>query len=109
MAKIRITPGVCGMTTVVNVKQKEDKAFCITVESQCETVKTLSAALPPLTPRDAFKKITENPIYEAASSCLQHVACPVPCGILKAFEVEAGVAVAKNIHMEFVSEDEEES
>ena len=97
------------MATVVNVKQTEDKAFCITVESQCETVKTLSAALPPLTPRDAFKKITENPIYGAASSCLQHVACPVPCGILKAFEVEAGVAVARNIHMEFVSEEEEES
>jgi len=37
------------------------------------------------------------------------VACPVPSGILKALEVEAGLAVPKNVTLQFRAADADEA
>jgi hypothetical protein len=50
---------------------------------------------------DVFKKILDNPVYRQGSICLRHVSCPVPSGILKALEVEAGLALPKDVKIVF--------
>ncbi len=105
MTKIKIDPGACGLLTEIEVTRKEDKVFDLKITSDCEMVEKLGKELPELAFMDAFKRILDNPVYSAGSNCLKHVSCPVPAGILKALEVEAGLAVPRKVSIEFISDD----
>jgi hypothetical protein len=104
MTKVTINPGACGMTVTVELEQKDKKTFSVKVMSECKMVEKLGEELGELTMMDAFKRLTENPVYTKGAACLRHVACPVPSGILKALEVEAGLAVARDVTMTFLRE-----
>ncbi|MCC6347256.1 MAG: hypothetical protein IT388_08740 [Nitrospirales bacterium] len=107
MTKIVVNPGACGLPAKVDVK-KEGENFSVTISSPCKMVAKLGDELRDLTMRDAFTRIMENPVYQKGSSCLRHVACPVPSGILKALEVEAGLNVPRDISITFVTEEKAE-
>ena len=104
MTKVTINPGACGMEVTVEVEQKDKKNFSVNVMSECKMVEKLGKELGELTMMDAFKRLTENPVYTKGATCLRHVACPVPSGILKALEVEAGLAVPRDVTMTFLRE-----
>lgn len=95
MATARIEAGICGFTTSVRTRAEGPK-LKVEIESDCEHIKKLAAAL---TEVDPFREITfrgEGPLtYELARLHCAHAACPVPTGILKAIEVEAGLALPK--------------
>jgi len=55
-------------------------------------------------PLAALTGFQNNPVYRSAAKNLKHVACPVPSGILKALEVEAGLNVLKDASITFVKE-----
>src|SRR5574340_1263171 len=101
MTKILIQPGACGMLVTVEVEKKDKKTFTVTINSECEMVRKLGAELPELDFMDVFKRIRENPVYAKVAVCLKHVSCPVPTGILKALEVEAGLAVPRDVSIVF--------
>ncbi|MFO0753039.1 MAG: hypothetical protein U0411_06930 [Thermodesulfovibrionales bacterium] len=107
MTKIVVNPGACGLPAKVDVK-KEGESFSVTISSPCKMVAKLGDEIQNLTMRDAFTRVLENPVYQKGSSCLRHVACPVPAGILKALEVEAGLNVPKDISITFVTGEEKE-
>ncbi len=108
MTKVRIAPGVCGFPTIIEIEKKEGKRYSIKVSSECEMVEKMGEEVSLLSFMDAFKRIPDNPVYQKGSACLLHVSCPVPSGILKALEVEAGLAVPKDVKIEFVSGKTEE-
>ncbi len=97
MATARIEAGICGFTTTVRTRA-EGATIKVEIESDCEHIKKLAAAL---TEVDPFREITfrgEGPLtYEMARQHCAHAACPVPTGILKAIEVEAGLALPKDV------------
>ncbi len=101
MTKVTINPGACGMEVTVELEQKDKKTFSVKVSSECKMVEKLGQELGELTMMDAFKRLTENPVYTKGAACLKHAACPVPSGILKALEVEAGLAVPRDVTMTF--------
>ena len=101
MTKILIQPGACGMPATVEVKKKGKKTFTVTITSECEMVGKLGNELPELDFMDAFKRLLDNPVYTKGAGCLKHVSCPVPTGILKALEVEAGLAVPRDVSIVF--------
>jgi hypothetical protein len=107
VARLSIEPGACGLSTAVEVLKAEGKGFRVRVTSECEMVEKLGERLRELGMMDAFKKILDNPVYREGSSCLRHVSCPVPCGILKALEVEAGLAVPRDVTMRFMEKEGE--
>jgi hypothetical protein len=107
MARLSIEPGACGLSTVVEVVKGEGKSFSVRITSDCEMVERLGERLKELGMMDAFKKILDNPVYREGSLCLKHVSCPVPCGILKALEVEAGLAVPRDVTMRFMEKEGE--
>lgn len=107
MTKVRIDPGACGLRTTVKVEKKDKKTFTVTITSDCDMVERLGKALPELTMQDAFKRITDNPVFVKGAACLRHAACPVTCGLLKALEVEAGLNVKKDSGIHFVTDEEE--
>ncbi len=105
MTKVRIDPGVCGFPTDVKISKKSGKVYSVSVVSECEMVQKLGEEISELDFSDAFKKILDNPVYRKGSICLKHVSCPVPSGILKALEVEAGLAVPRGVRIEFIKDD----
>jgi len=104
MTKILIQPEACGMPVTVEVKKKDKKTFTVIITSECEMVTKLGSELPELDFMDAFKRLLDNPVFAKGAACLKHVSCPVPSGILKALEVEAGLAVPKDVSIIFVKE-----
>jgi len=104
MTKVRVDPGQCGMAAVVEVTKKDKRFFQLRITSSCEMVVKLAEEIPTLTLADAFKKLLDNPVYKKGGTCIKHVACPVPCAILKALEVEAGLGVPKDVTIVFIHE-----
>jgi hypothetical protein len=70
----------------------------LSIEGECEAIQRLAAELTRVNP---FQEITfrgEGPLtlQLAAKNCF-HAACPVPVGIIKAVEVEAGLALPADV------------
>jgi hypothetical protein len=97
MSKAEIFPGACGFNTVV-VAKKEGSICKISIESDCEAIQELSAHLKQVDPLGeiTFKKNMPKILEMGAKYCM-HAACPVPVGIIKAIEVEAGLNLPKDV------------
>ncbi len=101
MTKVTIRPGICGLNTVV-IAEKEKKKVRLTIVTDCDMVRAMAEELKELDIMATFTGFLTNPVYRAASKHLRHVTCPVPCGILKALEVEAGLALPRDVSIEFL-------
>jgi len=102
---VKIHCGACGFSTIVTADKKDgEKDVQITLESECERVKKMSADLSTLTMMAAFTGFLNNPVYRSAAKHLPHVACPVPSGILKALEVELGFNVPQDASIRFLKD-----
>lgn len=104
MTKVIIFSGICGFTTEVIAEKGEGKEIELRITTECDMVKALSEDIPFLDMIAAFTGFMNNPVYKAASRHLRHVACPVPSGILKALEVEAGLCLPRDVSIRFVRE-----
>jgi hypothetical protein len=66
------------------------------VGGRIEGGEDLHAATPSKDMVDIIKNpINKNPIYENAGKCNLHSSCPIPCGVIKAAEVELELALKK--------------
>jgi hypothetical protein len=96
MASAEIESGICGFCTTVRTTS-EGRTVRVEFETSCGYVEELAAAL---TEVDPFREISyrgEGPVtLKLAAEHLVHPACPVPSGIIKAIEVEAGLALPKD-------------
>lgn len=96
MAKAEIESGICGFCTTVTTTS-EGRKVRVEFETDCGHVAKLAEAL---TEVDPFREISyrgEGPVtLRLAPEYLVHPACPVPSGIIKAIEVEAGLALPKD-------------
>ncbi len=104
MTKLKVQSGICGFSTVITAEKGGDKKVTIALESECEMVRKMNEDLPALDMMAAFAGHLNNPVYKSASRCLKHVACLVPCGILKALEVELGLCLPKDAGILFIKE-----
>ena len=97
MAKAEIFSGVCGFTTHVETKM-EGETCKVEIASQCKSIQKLAAELREV---DPFREISfrrSMPLtHEMAAKFCAHAACPVAVGIIKAVEVEAGLALPKDV------------
>ncbi|MEJ2736011.1 MAG: hypothetical protein P8189_20995 [Anaerolineae bacterium] len=106
MAKAEITSGICGFTTTVEARQDGSKVKLV-IESDCSAIQRLGEELTEVEP---FQEITfrgQGPqtLKTGAKYCT-HAACPVPVGIIKAIEVEAGLALPADALIQLSKSDE---
>lgn len=104
MAKVEIDSGACGLKTVVEARMNGAKC-AITVESECEAIRSLAGELAEV---DPFREITfrnggPETLERGAEHCY-HTACPVPVGIIKAVEVAAGLNLPANASINFIED-----
>ena len=97
MAKAEIFAGICGFNTTVRTHMN-GRNCQLEIKSECTAIQHLAENL---TEVDPFKEISFRrqlpQTYEAAHQYCTHAACPVPSGIIKAIEVEAGLALPKDV------------
>jgi hypothetical protein len=93
VAEAEIESGICGFTTRVSAR-RNGGTVTLQIESECDAIQRLAAELTEVEP---FQEITfrgEGPrTLRAAVKHCYHPACPVPVGIIKVVEVEAGLAL----------------
>lgn len=98
MARAEIDAGICGFHTTCIATKNEDGSIALHIESGCKAVLKLADQLQTV---DPYKEISWRralpQTHELAPKCLSHPACPVPSGIIKAIEVEANLALPKDV------------
>jgi hypothetical protein len=108
MAKAEICSGVCGFTTSVKTHTDDSGQVQLDIQSDCKAIQRLAADL---TQVDPFREITykgEVPLtFELAADHCSHAACPVPIGIIKAVEIEAGLALPADVWIRLSKTDQE--
>ncbi len=99
MARAEIDAGICGFKTTVEARKNGDGTVHLEIESDCSAVCKLAEQFQDVEPyREVFwRRKTPTSLHELAPQCLSHPACPVPSGIVKAIEVEAGLALPADV------------
>jgi hypothetical protein len=97
MSKAEIFAGICGFNTTVNVR-RNGHGCILDIESECAAIRRLATHLTEVDPLKEISFRRQLPqTYEAAHQYCSHAACPVPSGIIKAVEVEAGLALPSDV------------
>jgi len=98
MAKAEICSGICGFTTTVEARKDEVGRILLDVQSDCQAIQRLAADLTQVDPYREFTFRGQGPLtFQLAAQYCSHAACPVPVGIIKAVEIEAGLALPKDV------------
>jgi len=101
MVTVRITPGNCDFQSRIHVDRIGKTRFKVRIETECEQVSRLAGLLDEMELRDALSPLTQSSLLEKAVASGLHVSCPIPLGIIKAIEVEAGLALPADVGIHF--------
>ncbi len=100
--KVTIKPGPCKLTTIVEAEKIDRKTIGLKVTSECKFFKPLEEELTQVdVNKEVFGKLTEGDIYATCIKYCKHPACPVACGIVKAVEAAAGMALPTDVSITF--------
>jgi len=96
LTKCEITGGVCGFVTTVKAEKSDTGKINLKITTGCPNIKKVAQELIEIDPMDEiFRRTNTTRVYEIMSKHSPHPACIVGSGILKAIEVEAGLALPK--------------
>ena len=102
MTRVVVEAGICGFTTTIEVVSLSARKVGVTVTSDCETVAKMGEHLKEVRWFDIWRRQGDSySAYQTASQIPSHITCPVPVAILKAIEVEAGLALPKDVAIQF--------
>jgi hypothetical protein len=107
MTKVIVNAGNCGFSVTITVEKGEDKKVRVSLDTECEMVTEMLEDISLLDMRALFSKHFANPVYRSADKYLKHAACPVPCAILKAAEVELGLCLPEDVTIRFEDNDQD--
>lgn len=100
MAKAQVKAGVCGFETTVRTTKGEGYQVGIKIETDCPDIQELAVVLDEV---NAFEQITFREgvpeILALGYEHCSHASCPVPAAIIKAVEVEAGLALPEDVEI----------
>ena len=97
MASAEIESGICGFCTTVKTTAGEGRSVRVEFETSCGYVEKLAEVLTEVDPFTEISYRGDGPVtLRLAAEHLVHPACPVPSGIIKAIEIEAGLALPKD-------------
>ena len=106
MAKAEICPGICGFKATVDTRMNGSECT-VKIESECKAIQRLAAELTQVDPLREFILKGEGPLtLQLAAKYCSHAACPVPSGIIKAIEVEAGLALPADVTIKLSKSEE---
>jgi hypothetical protein len=97
MAKAEVHAGICGFNTTIQTEMVDDVCR-ITLQSDCPAIERLGTELTQVDPLQEISSRRKVPqTLQMGLKYCTHAACPVPVGIIKAVEVEAGLALPADV------------
>ena len=102
MTTVKINAGSCGLITELRVQGIDGDRVNVHVISPCEMITNWGSALGAINWKKDLRSIKDSSVFECASEHIRHVACPVPIALLKAIEVEAGIALSADVTITFL-------
>jgi hypothetical protein len=106
LAKAEIFSGICGFSSTVNTKMN-GSSVAVSVRSECDAIQRLGDELTSVNPWQEITFRGDGPLtLKMGTKHCYHPACPVPVGIVKAIEVEAGLALPKDVTIKLSKSDE---
>ncbi len=101
MTKLTVDAGICGFVTTVEVERINKQKVKVVINSECESVAKLGESLTEIDRWAVFKQAQDCEVSQVASNCHLHITCPVPIAVLKAIEVETGLALPRDVVIRF--------
>ena len=105
--RIEVDAGVCGHSAIIDVTKVDDAHVQVVIASACDQITAMNPDLAHMQWKgkghEVFKRVTESAVYQSAAKHIRHTACPIPAAILKAIEVEVGIALPKDVTITFSS------
>lgn len=100
-----IDAGICGFHATVAADCPDKRHVTFAIETECDVVAKLVAALEKRQPIDVYGEIDKRKesvimatVHETLAECYK--SCAVPLGVFKAMQVAAGLALPKDVHIE---------
>lgn len=105
-ARVSVMAGVCGFSTTIVAESEDGQNVSFVVESECENIDKLAQNLGVV---DAYSEVGsgfEGRIHGTVRQSLRGCCsgCVVPCGIFKAMQVAAGLALPAPASIDIVKE-----
>ena len=104
-----IDAGICGFHTTVVAEAPDKRHVMFAIETECDVVARLVAALETIQPIDVYGEVDKRKesvilaaVVETMAECRK--SCAVPLGIFKAMQVVTGLALPKDVHIEVVAD-----
>jgi hypothetical protein len=108
-AHSHIDAGTCGFHTTVVADSPDMRHVTFAIETECDVVARLVAALEKLQPIDVYGEVDKRKesiilatVVETMAECRK--SCAVPLGIFKAMQVVTGLALPKDVHIEVAAD-----
>jgi hypothetical protein len=107
MAQADIVAGNCGFSTRVQTSM-EGKVCKVRITSDCSAIQRMAEELTEVEPfkEISFKRAMPK-THEMGIKHCTHAACPVPVGIIKAIEIEAGLALPTDVSIKLSKTNQE--
>ncbi len=100
MSKVTLMPGPCKLKTVIEAEKLDRRNVTIKIMTECANYKPLEQELNQVnTFEEVLGKLGSGKVYEMCSKYSKHPSCPLPCAILKAVEVAAGMALPVDVNI----------
>jgi len=97
MARSEIYAGICGFKTLAETRMEGSKCL-IQIQSDCAEIQRMAEELNEVDPFGEISFRGNGPLtLKLGAKHCAHTACPVPVGIIKAIEVEAGLALPADV------------
>lgn len=107
MTRLKVEPGVCGLTAVITADSEDGMECAVSVESECGMIRKLFEgiggsvnAYEVCMPRGEQERFAAALIWQYPT----HAACPMVSALIKAVEAECGLALKKDVSFTFLSE-----
>ena len=103
--------GICGFQTRIHAESADQQNVTFRITSACEKARKFGETLIAKGAVDGYAEIgagSEGVVLATARECLKGccAGCAVPCGVFKAMQVAAGVALPKDIAIRITKEEE---
>ena len=101
MTVVEVDAGSCGFITKIEVFKVDARLVKVVVSSDCEMITEWGEELISLDWGQCLTNFVDSPVFQCSSKHIGHVACPIPVALIKAMEVEAGLALPANVTIRF--------
>lgn len=107
MTKLKVNPGVCGLTAVITAESDDGIECEVSVDSPCKMIQNLFEGIGGSV--NAFEVCMPRADEERFAAVLMrkyptHAACPMVSALIKAVEAECGLALKKDVSFTFMDE-----